>query len=286
MNITIASGKGGTGKTTVAVNLALSLQDEMELELLDCDVEEPNAALFLRALPGPHRDVSLRIPVFDEDRCDHCGKCGKFCAYHAIAVLPEKVLFFPELCHGCGGCEIVCPQGAISETTRSIGKIEKAEDGGLRFFQGVLNPGEAMATPVIRELKKEADPEKLTILDSPPGNACPVIETLRDSDFCLLVTEPTPFGLSDLRITVEILRSLGTPFGIIINRDGMGDEKTEEFCQVEEIPLLMKIPEDRRIAHAYSRGVPFVDELPEYRAEFQKLFKTIEQLVEAGGEGR
>ena len=279
MKISVASGKGGTGKTTIAVNLALSLLEEYEVQLLDCDVEEPNAALFLEMKPEFLKNVSLKNPVFDEETCTLCGKCGKFCAYHAIAVLPKKVLFFPELCHGCGGCEIICPVGAISETERPIGKIEHAKAGNFEFLQGVLKPGEAMATPVIRELKKKIREDRITILDSPPGNACPVIETMRDSDFCVLVTEPTPFGLSDLKITIEILRSLAIPFGVVINRDGIGDQRTEEFCQKEGIEVLMKIPEDKRIAHSYSLGVPFTYELPEFCARFIAMYQRINELV-------
>ena len=279
MNLAIASGKGGTGKTTVAVNLALALAGEQEVQLLDCDVEEPNAALFLDLEPEKIRDVTLNNPIFDQEKCTHCGKCGEFCAFHAIAVMPEKVLFFPGLCHDCGGCELVCPEDAISWAERPIGVLQGASKGGLHFIQGVLEPGEAMATPVIRALKKEILQEGINILDSPPGNACPVIEVVRDSEFCLLVTEPTPFGLSDLKLTVSLLRELGRPFGVIINRDGMGDARTEEFCELEGIPVLMKIPEDRRIAQAYSKGVPLIEDLPEYRERFLELFEKLEKLV-------
>jgi len=278
MKIAVASGKGGTGKTTVAVNLALSLAENGHtIQLLDCDVEEPNASLFLNIVPTRIRGVYLKNPVFDKERCTYCGKCAEFCQYNAIAVLPERVLLFAELCHGCGGCSLVCPEKAITEKEREIGKIEKAETKGIEFIQGVLNVGEAMATPVIRELKKETKEGRTTILDSPPGNACPVIETVRETDFCILVTEPTPFGLSDLKITVEVLRSLQVPFGVVVNRDGVGDDRIEKFCQREKIPLLLKIPESKELAHAYSRGVPFVEVLPVFKEKFVKLYKDIQE---------
>ena len=279
MNIAIASGKGGTGKTTVAVNLALALAEEQKVQLLDCDVEEPNAALFLDLELEKLRDVTLNNPVFDEEKCTNCGKCGKFCAYHAIAVLPEKVLFFPGLCHDCGGCALVCPEDAISWAERPNGTLQGASKDGLHFVQGELQPGEAMATPVIRALKREIWEEGVSILDSPPGNACPVIEVVRDADYSVLVTEPTPFGLSDLRLTVALLREMSRPFGVIINRDGEGDNGVEEFCKEEGIPVLMKIPEDRRIAQAYSKGLSLIQEFPEYRERFLELFRKLEKLV-------
>ncbi len=282
MNITVASGKGGTGKTTIAVNLALALAEEgdQKVRLLDCDVEEPNAAHFMDVTPKFYQDVSLQIPSFDQEVCTRCGKCGEFCSFHALAVLPKKVMLFPELCHGCGGCALICPVQAVTEVKRPIGKLDTASlDSSLDFLQGVLNTGEAMATPVIRELKKELEENSVNILDAPPGNACPVIETLRGADFCVLVTEPTPFGLSDLKITVEILSGLNVPFGVVINREGIGDARIRDFCEKEKIPLLMEIPWDRRIAEAYSRGIPFIQELPEFREGFLKLYQQIQELT-------
>lgn len=278
MKIAIASGKGGTGKTTIATNLATSLD---HVQLLDCDVEEPNSHLFLQNLKLKKTDdVFIQVPLIDENKCTFCGKCSEFCAYNALAVVPKKVLFFPELCHGCGGCTLICPEGAISEEKRSIGILEAGHLDNLEFYHGIINPGEAMATPVIKALKKKMNPSKPGILDSPPGAACPVIETVRDSDYCILVTEPTPFGLHDLKIAVKVVQSLGIPHGIIINRDGIGDDRIEKYCKEENIPILMKIPDDREIAYLYSKGIIFSQEMPEWKENFRALYKRIKEDVE------
>ncbi len=277
MIISIASGKGGTGKTTVATNLALSLG---EAQLIDCDVEEPNANIFLKADISESVDVAVDFPKIDKEKCDYCGKCSEFCAYNALAVVPSEVLVFPELCHSCGGCELVCPQDAISWNKRVIGKIEHGEIDGFDFYHGLLNIGEIMAIPVLKALKKKVDSSKNVILDAPPGTSCPVIETLNGSDYCILVTEPTPFGLHDLKLAVDVVRHLNIPFGVIINRDGVGDKKAELYCQQEKIPVLMKIPHSKEIAQLYSKGIPFVKELPIWREEFIKLFKKISEEVE------
>lgn len=274
MIVSIASGKGGTGKTTVAVNLALSLEN---VQLIDCDVEEPNANIFLKAKIEESEDVTVMIPKVDMEKCDYCGLCSDFCMYNALAVVPSKLLVFPELCHSCGGCQLVCPKNAISYQKRTIGNIEHGYEEGLDFFHGVLNVGEAMALPVIKTLKKKIDRNKNVLLDAPPGTSCPVIETINGSDYCILVTEPTPFGLHDLKLAVEVVRHLYTCFGVIINRDGIGDKKVELYCKNEKIPILMKIPHSDKIAQLYSKGVPFVKELPVWREEFIKLFKRIQE---------
>ncbi|MCK4717534.1 MAG: ATP-binding protein [Thermoplasmata archaeon] len=276
MRIAIASGKGGTGKTTIATNLALSLE---HMQFLDCDVEEPNSNIFLGLELKKIKDVTIPIPNIDKEKCTLCGKCSAFCQYNALAVLPNDILFFPELCHGCGGCTLVCPENAITEVGRTIGVIEGGRSDSVEFYHGLLNVGEAMATPVIAALKELIDDEKDVILDSPPGAACPVIETVEGSDYCLLVTEPTPFGLHDLKIAVSLLRDLSVPFGVIINRDGVGDSSVEEYCQEEGIPLLLKIPQDREIARLYSLGKPFVQEMPEWKGRFKALFETIKIKV-------
>ena len=274
MIIAIASGKGGTGKTTVAVNLTLSLDN---VQLIDCDVEEPNSNLFLKLKLEKVEDVSIQIPVIDEEKCTHCGKCSELCQYNALAVLPDKVMVFKELCHGCGLCQMACPQGAITEKDRTIGIIEKA-DGEIEFLRGVLNIGEAMSTPLIKRLKEKMNREKTVILDVPPGTACPVIEAISGVDYCLLVTEPTPFGLYDLRLAVELCKELNVKFGVIINRDGMGNQDTENFCNEQGIPILLRIPYDRKIAELYSKGIPFVREIPEWRERFGDVFRKIERV--------
>lgn len=276
MIISIASGKGGTGKTTIATNLALSLG---EAQLIDCDVEEPNANIFLKADIAESVDVTVEIPKIDKEKCNYCGKCSEFCAYNALAVVPSNVLVFPELCHSCGGCELVCPQDAISWSKRTIGKIEHGVVDGFDFYHGLLNVGESMAVPVLKALKRKVDTNKNVILDAPPGTSCPMIETLNGSDYCILVTEPTPFGLHDLKLAVDVVRHLNIPFGVIINRDGVGDKKAELYCQQEKIPVLMKIPHSKEIAQLYSKGIPFVRELSIWREEFVKLFKKISEEV-------
>jgi MinD superfamily P-loop ATPase len=281
MIISIASGKGGTGKTTVATNLALFLSGEksQEVQFLDCDVEEPNAHIFLKPTIEKSRPVSLLIPDVDRKRCTFCGECAKVCAYNAIVVLKKEVLTFPELCHGCGGCSLLCPETAISERERKIGVLEEGKTGSMKFAQGRLNIGEPMATPLIRAVKKAIVPDGLTIIDVPPGTSCPVIESINGSDFCLLVTEPTPFGLHDLKLAVELLKKLNIKHGVLINRAGVGDEKVNEYCKKERVPIMAQIPFDREIAVLYSRGIPLWTKGDHYREIFRKLWELIENLV-------
>jgi MinD superfamily P-loop ATPase len=291
MRIAVASGKGGTGKTTVAVNLALSIATSSPLErpatvqFLDCDVEEPNAAIFLKPALDHEQEVGLLVPEVDFDLCTYCGTCGEVCAYHAIAVLGQQVMVFPQLCHGCGSCTTNCPEGAIHEVFNPIGTISwgPIPETPMAFGQGELNVGEAMATPIIRQLKQrfiEGVDQEVVILDAPPGNACPVVETLRGVDFALLVTEPTPFGLHDLRIAVELATTeLNIPVGVVINRDGIGDAGVDRFCDKAEIPILMRIPMDRRIAEAYADGILLVKALPDYQEAFVTLYHRITQMM-------
>jgi len=214
-----------------------------------------------------------------EEVCDLCGKCADFCKYNAIFVGPKKVLVFRELCLGCCGCAIVCPKKAISEEERRIGTIKKGLAGGLELVYGELDVGEPMAVPVIRGVKKQIKSDKNMILDSPPGTSCPVIETVKGSNYCILVTEPTPFGLHDLKITVQVLEGMKIPFGVVINRAGIGDKKVYEYCEKKSIPVLLEIPFQRRIAEFYSNGVPFISEMPEWKEKFRLLFNAIKERV-------
>ena len=277
MMISVASGKGGTGKTLVTTNLAASVGG---VELVDCDVEEPNSYLFFpRREEETCTDCDVMIPVIDDGKCKRCGRCSEFCAYNALAVFPKQVLLFKELCHGCGGCALVCPEGAISEGSRAIGKVCRARSGDVRLLWGELSVGEPMATPLIRSVKSEAKGD-LILIDSPPGTACPVIETVRGSDFCLLVTEPTPFGLYDLSIAVQVVRGMDIPCGVVVNRSGVGDRGVYDYCKREEIPILLEIPMNREIAELYSRGVLFSEAMTEWRDKFTDLLRKIEEAAE------
>ena len=277
MVISVASGKGGTGKTLVATSLALSLKERGKVQLLDCDVEEPNAHIFIKARTTESQAVCIPVPVVDESKCSHCGVCAEACAYKAIAVLKDRVLVFPPLCHGCGACSYLCPEKAISEEPREIGVVELGEADGLDFVQGKLSVGEAMAPPVIRMVKKHVQRDRTAIIDVPPGTSCPVVEAVRDSDFALLVTEPTPFGLNDLVLAVGVIRKLRIPFGVVINRAGVGNGLVEDYCLSENIPVLLSIPLDSRIAAFYSRGQPLVASLPEWKKPFLDLFDGIRE---------
>ncbi len=289
MILGVASGKGGTGKTTVCVNLAGTL--ECPVLLLDCDVEEPNDHLFLHPRMKERDVVGIPIPEIDESRCDGCGECGRFCQYHAIVSLGTKPLLFPDLCHGCGGCMRVCPREAIHETSRRIGVVETGIAGRITLVQGRLDVGVAMAPPLIRNVKgrlKEhswaAAPgvaQGVAILDAPPGTSCPVVTTLMGTDFVLLVTEPTAFGLHDLGLMVDVVRSLEIPFGVLVNRAGGGDGRVHSYCAREDIPILAEIPDDRRIAECYSRGRLIVDALPEFRPLYGGLMDKVAETMRA-----
>ncbi len=288
MMIVVASGKGGTGKTTVATSLALSMTAHRSASsanplFLDCDVEEPNAALFLQPELDHRDEVGILIPEVDYAKCTFCGRCAEVCVWHAIAVVGKRVLIFPELCHGCGSCTLNCPEEALHEVLNVTGTLESGSTGLIDFAQGTLDVGQAMPVPIIHQLKKKylaAADDRVVILDSSPGTSCPVVETMRDADFVLMVTEPTPFGLHDLRLAVEVARDeLGLPVGVIINRDGVGDEGVEQYCASEGILILMRIPLDRRIAEAVSDGKALVEALPEYRPRFVRLYEQIAQEV-------
>ncbi len=273
MIIAVASGKGGTGKTTIAVNLAYAL--DREVQLLDCDVEEPNAQLFLNGALLSTEEVTIPIPQIDASLCNGCGECSRFCEYNAIVSYGTMPLVFADMCHGCGGCMKVCPPQAIREVDHRIGVIETFSAGKITLIQGKLDIGAAMAPPLIRAVKRKMDNRIPILLDAPPGTSCPVITTLRGADFVALVTEPTPFGLNDLILAVETVREMDLPFGVIINRSGSGDARVNFYCADENIPILAEIPDDRKIAEAYSRGELIGKVFPEYRLIFEKIINDI-----------
>jgi MinD superfamily P-loop ATPase len=277
MIISIASGKGGTGKTTVATNLAVSL--ESDVQILDCDVEEPNSHLFIRPVIEEVKTITTPVPEVDMEKCTLCGKCGEICQFKAIIVIGETVLPFHELCHSCGGCMEVCPEKAISETGRELGIIEKGHRNGLEFVHGKLRVGEAMSPPLIRKVREYSRPDILTIIDAPPGTSCPVIASMKGADFVLLVTEPTPFGLHDLKLAVGAVKILGIPCGLVINRSDMGDDQVKKYAEEEGMPVLMEIPFDRQIAEAYSRGDMVVDVMPEWKERFKALYHDIREIL-------
>jgi len=271
--IAVASGKGGTGKTTIAVNLAYAL--DREVQLLDCDVEEPNAQLFLNGALLSTEEVTIPIPQIDASLCNGCGECSRFCEYNAIVSYGTMPLVFADMCHGCGGCMKVCPPQAIREVDYRIGVIETFSAGKITLIQGKLDIGAAMAPPLIRAVKRKMDNRIPILLDAPPGTSCPVITTLRGADFVALVTEPTPFGLNDLILAVETVREMDLPFGVIINRSGSGDARVNFYCADENIPILAEIPDDRKIAEAYSRGELIGKVFPKYRLIFEKIINDI-----------
>ncbi|HRS91224.1 MAG TPA: ATP-binding protein [Candidatus Marinimicrobia bacterium] len=273
MIIAVASGKGGTGKTTIAVNLAYAL--DREVQLLDCDVEEPNAQLFLNGALLSTEEVTIPIPQIDASLCNGCGECSRFCEYNAIVSYGTMPLVFADMCHGCGGCMKVCPPQAIREVDHRIGVIETFSAGKITLIQGKMDIGAAMAPPLIRAVKQKTDNRIPILLDAPPGTSCPVITTLRGADFVALVTEPTPFGLNDLILAVETVREMDLPFGVIINRSGSGDARVNFYCADENIPILAEIPDDRKIAEAYSRGELIGKVFPEYRLIFEKIINDI-----------
>jgi MinD superfamily P-loop ATPase len=279
MIISVASGKGGTGKTTVATNLAVSV--DSDVQILDCDVEEPNSHLFIQPIIEEVKNITIPVPEVDMEKCTLCGKCGEICQFKAIVVIGETVLVFHELCHSCGGCMEVCPEKAISETGRELGVIERGYRNGLEFVHGRLRVGEAMSPPLIKKVREYSRADLLTTIDAPPGTSCPVIAAMRGSDFVLLVTEPTPFGLYDLTLAVGAVRILGIPCGLVINRSDVGNEDVRNYAEQEGIPILLEIFFDRRIAEAYSKGKMMVEELPGWKEKFLELYHLIEKI--AGG---
>jgi len=282
MRIAVASGKGGTGKTTVATNLAgLAARRGRSVAYLDCDVEEPNGHIFLRPTISERIPVHEPIPQVDVEKCNGCGQCGEICQYSAIVCVGGQVLVYADLCHACGGCSRVCPEEAIAEYQHEVGVVETGQSGSVRFASGSLHVGKVRAVPVIKAVKSSASQADLTILDAPPGTSCPVVEAVRGADFVLLVTEPTRFGFHDLKLTVEVMQVLGLPFGVVINRANLSESEVPSFCRLQGIPILGQIPDDRRIAEAYSQGRMVCEALPEYRNTFEAILGAIEQQAVA-----
>lgn len=272
MKIAIASGKGGTGKTTIAVGLALSASGEVRV--LDCDVEAPNCHIFLKPGIICSKDVNVTVPVLDESLCNGCGKCGEVCEYRAIALISDRPMIFNELCHGCGACIYICPQYALTEGSRNIGIIEKGNSHHIGFAHGRLNIGEPMSPPLIKAVKEEGT-TGLTIIDCPPGTSCPVVTAVAGSDYVILVTEPTPFGLNDLKLAVEMLDEMKIPYGVVINKAGIGDQRVRDFCSSADIEVLAEIPDNRRAAMAYSEGLPTTETMPEFKGYFEDILHAI-----------
>ena len=275
MIIAVASGKGGTGKTTLSAALAEAA--DTEVMLLDCDVEEPNAHIFIKAQDKKREPVSIGVPVIDSEKCTLCGKCGEICEFNAIAVLKTEVLIFEELCHSCGGCSLICPEGAVSEKPNEIGSVFIGKSDNITLVEGALDVGRALSPPIIRAVKKHIDSGRLNIIDCPPGTACPAVTSMNGADYIMLVTEATPFGLHDLKLSVDVVRELHTPYGVIINRADKGDDGVRSYCESEGIEILMEIPENMEIAKAYSRGETLLSALPQMKEELRAV------LAHAGG---
>ncbi|MFO7942008.1 MAG: ATP-binding protein [Bacillota bacterium] len=277
-----ASGKGGTGKTTVATNLARVIAAEHAVHLLDCDVEGPNDHLFLHLENPTETTVEVPLPEVDMDLCDLCGLCSDSCAFNAISVLGQNVLVFSELCHSCGLCAYICPRGAITEHPRTLGYLLEGESDGIRFTGGELNPGEPLAPPIIGKVKETVTDADYVVIDAAPGTTCPTVEAVHGSDYCLLVTEPTPFGLSDLEMAVGMCRRLKIPFGVVINRHDLGDDRVERYCEREDIEILARFPVDLEMARTYARGDLVVDHSEKWRERFSRLLSAVRARMDGG----
>lgn len=275
MIISFASGKGGTGKTILATNMAAAVSRTEPVVYADCDVEEPNGHIFLSPGELEKTDVTVNNPLIDLDKCTLCGICSDVCEFNAIAILGPEPLVFPSLCHSCGACAELCPEKAITEIPWKTGEIERGYSGKLTFFSGRLNIGEAMAPPVTKALKKALSPDSTVIIDAPPGNSCPVIEAVHGSDFVVLVTEPTPFGLNDLELAYKMVLKLGLPFGVVVNRSDIGDDRVEKFCADNNIEILLRIPFDRELAGTYSRGELAIDKSDDFKKKLLELYQKI-----------
>ena len=281
MKIAIASGKGGTGKTTIATNLACSIAHMGKtVQYLDCDVEEPNGHIFLKPDIKKTQNVTIGVPEVDTELCNGCGKCGQICQYSAIICMKEIVMTFDQLCHSCGGCMLVCPTGAIKEKAKEIGFVDIGSANGIKFGQGRLKIGDIHTPPLIKRVKSNSLDKGIVIIDAPPGTSCPVIEAVKSADFVLLVTEPTPFGLNDLKLAIGMVRELKIPFAVVVNRSDPDEQMINQYCRDENIDIIFEVPDDRRIAEAYSIGKMIVDVLPEYKEDFTVLYENVSKRLE------
>jgi len=275
MKLAVASGKGGTGKTTLSVAIAKSAKGKVQL--LDCDVEEPNSHIFLEIKDKETKTVTVPVPVIDMEKCTHCGKCAEICEFNAIISFGgTTTMVFPDLCHSCGGCELICPEKAITEKPEEIGELTKCSVGNIKFLEGKLKIGKAMSPPIIRAVKNAAENDLLTVIDSPPGTSCPMIAAVHDADYVLLVTEPTPFGLNDLILAVDTVKDMKIPFSVAINRFDVGDDRVEKYCEAQGIEISLKIPDSRKVAVAYSKGISLDEAMPEVKADIRRFLKSIE----------
>ncbi len=280
MIISVASGKGGTGKTTIAMSLATSIQRSgRTVCLLDADVEAPNTHLFVQPLIEREDPVNLDIPHIDMNRCTTCGRCADICEFNALAVMGSSVLVFKELCHACGGCTLVCPEKAVTEIPHRTGTVMRGKAGSILYAQGILDIGEAKAPPVIDQLKTTAPQADVTIIDAPPGTSCPMVEAVRETDLVVLVTEPTPFGLNDLKLAVDVVKTLSIPHAVVINRSDIGDDRVERYCREENLDVVLRIPNDRRIAEGYSSGELLIDTAPEWETQFRESYQKLRQIA-------
>jgi len=281
MNIAVSSGKGGTGKTFIATNLAALAAGQGEnVTYLDCDVEEPNGHLFLKPTNETREPMTVLAPIrIDPEKCTACGKCVKACHFNALALVKGKTLLFPELCHACGVCSLVCPEQAVVEGEKDIGELRHGMSGKIAFHYGLLRTAAGGMSPrLIRALKTYAG-DGLTLLDSPPGTACATVETVKGADLCLLVADPTPFALHDLKLAVNMCRQIGQEPAVVVNRAGLDDTALKSYCRKAELEILGEIPDDRRIAEVYSVGDIVVDKLPEYRPHFQRLLDRAREIA-------
>ena len=279
MIIAVASGKGGTGKTTVATGLALALRNSCSVAYLDCDVEEPNGHIYLGPRYMVEEDIHIEVPRVNVEKCSLCGQCAEMCAFNALLVAVENVITFAELCHGCGGCRYFCPAGAITPERKKIGTVERGTFGRALFARGKLEVGTALSPPLVEAVKKNRLSQGVTVVDSPPGTSCPAVAAIRGADFCLMVTEPTPFGLHDLDLAVQMADSIGVPCGVLVNRARGEQGLIDRYCRQSGLPVLMKIPLSKEIAEAGSRGLPLNRMEAGWDDAFSRLYRDIRELV-------